>query len=200
MSLWSELLERPKAEEHFVQLYARDDQLLIRNVSRYLLEGLRLGDGLVMIANGDHASAIVHSLAEQSPAAAEAITNGWFAVLDAETTLEKFLVDGQPDQDLFRTVVGGTLSEVKARSSTGRVRAFGEMVAVLWEAGRQSAAIRLEEFWNELLAGSLCSLFCAYSIDIFEDPQTDSLAGVIGVHTHTHAGRTTILSSQRAAR
>jgi len=199
MSLWSELLECPNAEEHFVQLYAQDHQLLIRNVSRYLLEGLRLGDGLVLIANRDHASAIVRRLSEESPIVAEALTNGWFVVLDAETTLQKFLVDGQPDQSLFRTVVGGTLSQVKARSSSGRIRAFGEMVAVLWASGRRPAAIRLEEFWNDLLAGSLCSLFCAYPIDIFEDPQTD-LAGVLRVHTHTHAGRTTMLSSQRSAR
>jgi hypothetical protein len=47
---WVELLTAAEPGEHVVQLYGGDDQRLTRNVSRYLAEGLRRGDGLVVIA------------------------------------------------------------------------------------------------------------------------------------------------------
>ena len=135
MSSWSELLDRPAPEEHFVQLYGRNDQLLTRNVSRYLAEGLRRGDALVVIATREHADAITRELALHGADAVAASPDGRLVVLDAQETLDRFLVGGQPDEHLFREVVGGVLAEAYRRSSTGHVRAFGEMVGLLWVAG-----------------------------------------------------------------
>jgi PAS domain S-box-containing protein len=53
----------------------------------------------------------------------------------------------------------------------GRVHAFGEMVALLWSAGNREAAIRLEEFWNELGKSYRFALFCAYPIAGFADEE-----------------------------
>jgi len=50
------------------------------------------------------------------------------------------------------------------------VRAYGEMVDVLWQRGERDAAIRLEEFWNDLARLQTFSLLCAYCIDHL-DPQ-----------------------------
>jgi MEDS: MEthanogen/methylotroph, DcmR Sensory domain len=184
-----------------VQLYGADDQLLIRNVSRYFLEGLRRGDGLVMIATGDHGDAIVRQLHEETSDASQALRDGRMVVLDARTTLDCFLVDGQPDQQRFRSVVNGVLQDVRAKAATGQVRAFGEMVGLLWVDGRQPEALLLEQYWNELLAGSAYSLFCAYPIDFFDSgSHAAGLGGVLGAHTHTYAGPRTMLSGPRAAR
>ena len=51
MSLRANLFDNPEPEEHVVQLYGKDDRLLTQNVSRYLSEGLRRGDGLLVIFN-----------------------------------------------------------------------------------------------------------------------------------------------------
>jgi hypothetical protein len=201
MSSWSELLDRAEPEEHLVQLYGGDHQLLVRNVSRYLAEGLKRGDGLVVIATSEHAEAIVRQLTEESAETSQALGDGRLVVLDAQATLDRFMVDGQPDQDLFRTVVGSVLQEVRARSATGKIRAFGEMVGILWVDGQQAAATRLEKYWNELLIGSTFSLFCAYPIDIFDGgSQTGGLEAVLCAHTHMYAGPRTMLSSPRAVR
>jgi hypothetical protein len=53
---------------------------------------------------------------------------------------------------LFRSVVGRLMS--KAARSGRPVRAYGEMVALLWDAGHLDAAIDVELLWNELLAGA----------------------------------------------
>ena len=199
MSSWSELLDRAEPEEHFVQLYGTDDQLLTRNVSRYLAEGLRRGDGLVLIATREHAHAIVRQLTEGFPDLSQALRDGRLAILDARATLDRCMVDGQPDRDRFRSVVGRVLQEVRVRSPSGKLRAFGEMVGLLWVDGQQSAATRVEEYWNELLTGSSASLFCAYPIDIFDSgSQKSGLDAVLCAHTYMYAGPRTMLSGPKA--
>jgi hypothetical protein len=57
------------------------------------------------------------------------------------------------------------------------VRAYGEMVDILWQAGNRDAAIRLEEYWNELAKLQTFSLFCAYRLDPLDSE-------LCKVHTH----------------
>jgi hypothetical protein len=201
MATWGELLDEPQGGEHLVHLYGQDAQLLVRNVSRYLAEGLRRGDGLVVIATLEHAAAIRRQLGQDGAGVPAALRTGRLLFLDAAATLELFTVDGRPDRAAFDRVVGGVLREVRTRSSSGRVRAFGEMVALLWTAGRRDAAMVLEAFWNDLLDDASFSLFCAYPLDVLS-PETplDSLDALLGAHTHLCAGPGTMLSSARAVR
>jgi len=166
MSSCPELLDRLQPEEHVVQLYGKDDRLLILNVGRFLSEGLRRGDGLLVIATAEHRSSLARQL-RAARAYPKAVLEGRLVFLDAEATLGRFLVNGAPDLELFRRVVGETLQGVSGRAVHTSVRAYGEMVGLLWKAGNHAAAVSLEELWNELLKQSNVSLFCAYPIDIF---------------------------------
>ena len=186
MASWAELLSGAEPGEHMVQLYGGDDRLLTRNVSRYLAEGLRRGDGLVVIATPEHTSAIAgHLVEEDSGAAIDAAVAGRLVLLDAVETLARFLVDGRPDQALFRSVVGEAIPAVRAQAATGSVRAFGEMVSLLWDAGRHQAAARLEELWNDTLAESCCSLFCATASTSSTAPETPRSCGPLSFPTIT---------------
>jgi hypothetical protein len=53
MSSCPELLEAIGSEEHVV-LYGTDDRLLTQNVGRLLSEGLKRGDGILVIATSQH--------------------------------------------------------------------------------------------------------------------------------------------------
>lgn len=198
MASWDELLDRADGGEHLVQLYGEDVRLLAGHVSRYLAEGVRRGDGLVVIATPEHATAIRGQLGEGDPAVSAAVGSGRLLFLDARETLDRFLVNGEPDGARFEQVVAGVLRDVRARSSTGRVRAFGEMVGLLWEAGRPDSATALEQYWNGLLDDGSFSLLCAYPLDVFS-PETDlaSIEAVLREHTHMCAGPRTMLSRQR---
>jgi hypothetical protein len=199
MSTWTELLTHTEAGDHVVQLYGEDDQLLAKNVSRYLAEGMRRLDGLIVIATPEHTQAIARHLAEEGASATrEAERDGRLVFLDARTTLDSLLVDGQPDQARFDSVIGGALRDVRARSGSGKLRAFGEMVSLLWVDGYHAEAERLEAQWNGLLAGSDYSLYCAYRIDLFgKDMDKSGLRSIVGAHTHVLAGSRTLLSSGR---
>jgi hypothetical protein len=197
MSTWDTLISNPRTEEHVVQLYGSDDQLLIRNVCRYLVEGLTQGDGLFVLATEAHTASILEQLHLESAQTGEALREGRLVCADAQATLNRILADGRPDPQLFRAVLEPSLSVVRERARSGKVRAFGEMVGLLWINGERDEAIRVEEFWNELLKGSEFSLYCAYPIDIFGNcSQMPSLKGVIATHTHTLAGPATLLSRE----
>ena len=85
-------------------------------------------------------------------------------LLDADVTLSSLLVDGMPDRDRFRSIIGGLLADVCARNPGG-VSVYGEMVGILWAQGDLVGAMRLEEYWNELQRELPFSLLCGYMID-----------------------------------
>jgi DcmR-like sensory protein len=196
MSSWRELIRRAEPAEHLVQLYGGDDQLLTGHVVRYLLEGLERGDGLLVIATPAHREAIVHDMGAEDAGTEAAIRGGRLVLLDASETLDRFMVDGQPDWALFEQVVGGICESVRGRVGEGGLRAFGEMVGLLWMKGQHSAAIRLEEYWNRLLEAHALCLYCAYPIDPLGcDFESAKLQALLEVHTHLLAGPRTLLSS-----
>jgi len=47
------------------------------------------------------------------------------------------------------------------------VRVFGEIVALLWADRNASAAIALEDLWNELAVTRSFELLCAYPLSTF---------------------------------
>jgi hypothetical protein len=184
MSSCAELLDRLEPEHHVVQLYGNDDRLLTQNVGRFLAEGLKRGDGVVVISTPEHRGTLARHLSQER-VYSKAVLEGRLIFHDAEVTLGRFMVDGIPDPDLFANVVGEALRGARARAVQSGVRAYGEMVGLLWQAGQYSAAVRLEELWNQLLRSSDVSLFCGYPIDIFSPEfQADKVDALLCAHTH----------------
>lgn len=184
MTSCAELLDQPEPEGHFVQFYGSDDWLLVRNVTRFLAEGLRRGDGLLAIAGPEHSGSVARQLREER-GYSKAVLEGRLVFLDAQTTLDRLMVDGQPDEELFESVIGEALKGVQARAGHTGIRAYGEMVGLLWKAGERAGAARLEEFWNSLLRSRNVSLFCGYPIDVFgEEFQVGVVDPLLCAHTH----------------
>jgi hypothetical protein len=70
-------------------------------------------------------------------------------------------------RDLFDAAVG---SPIRQLCATGpRLRVYGEIVDVLAGEGDFTNALRLEEFWNDLLVTSPLDLLCGYSSIAFAD-------------------------------
>jgi hypothetical protein len=165
-------------------MYGSDPAPLVRTVGRYLADALAAGEGAVVIATQSHRDAFVDELHALGADPAAALRDGRLVVLDAHDTMARFIVDGQPDGELFDDTIRPVLSGLRTRCPAG-VRAYGEMVGVLWEAGRFAAAIRLEEFWNALLREGGFRLFCAYPIDVCGEGFTPAdVDAVMSSHTH----------------
>ena len=182
MSPGQQLLDQPEPQAHFVQLYGADEPALAKNVGRYLREGLKRGDGLLVIATSAHAKLLYQEI------------NGLGVFVDAEETLARIMVRGQPEWGFFEEIVGGAMTQVQTAAG---LRAYGEMVGILWNGGQYAAAIQLEKFWNRLLKSNPFNLFCGYSIDVFSDEfQIAALDALLCAHTHlVPAGRNGDLES-----
>lgn len=166
--------------EHVVQFYDRESDLA-RAVGGYLTRALGAGDVSIVIATPDHRAAFREELAARGVAVA-AVDSDAIVWVDAATTLARFMPDGRIDPDAFRTVVGGV---VRAAGRSGHeIRAYGEMVGLLWDAGDVLGAIELEKLWNELARELDFSLWCAYrghSLAVHE--HADELHDVCCLHT-----------------
>jgi hypothetical protein len=171
--------------KHSVQFYGEDDGALAANVSRYLGEGLQRGEGVVAIATAEHIRAFANRLVEDGHDATGAIRDGRLLFLGAEQTLALFMVDGQPDRDSFRSATGVVFRQVRSKTGSREIRAYGEMVGLLWNAGHSVAAARLERLWNEVLNENGLRLFCAYQIDVFgREFQAGVIDEILCAHTH----------------
>jgi len=153
-----------------VQFYEHDD-FLIGTISHWIGESLAKGDAVVFIATEAHRRELDERLRANGLDVAALHAEGQLVVLDATDTLSKFMVGDLPSETRFRDVIGGVIdrAERDQNGRTRKVRAFGEMVAILWAAGNADAAIRLEELWNALVGKRSFSLCCAYPLITFRN-------------------------------
>ena len=150
--------------DHFVQFY-EDDDFLIDSICGFISAGFRSGEPAIVVATAAHRLALEARLKDQGLDPAALRASGQFTSLDAADTLATFMVNRMPDATLFDRTVG---SMVRHATRAGRpLRAFGEMVVLLWNDGNSTAAVRLEELWNGLAQTCTFSLFCAYPLSVF---------------------------------
>lgn len=149
---------------HVVEYYEAVENLVSR-VASYVGAGLIAGEGAVVIATPEHTVLITSALQAQGIDVSDAYSVGTLVTLDAATTLESFMVNGRPDALAFKASVGNVITQVRQKSQVPIVRAFGEMVALLWADEHPLAALALEDLWNELLGQHPFSLLCGYPLD-----------------------------------
>lgn len=195
----TEFVDRGLSEQpgnHLVQFYDAEPGALVTNVADFIDDGLRHGDSVVVIATLEHSDAFLAALGASRGQRDKRTRQLVF--LDAETTLELFMTDGQPDWRRFERVIGETIRGLRRARPAAHLRAYGEMVGILWAAGKVDAAVQLEKYWNVLLGGDAFSLFCGYPIDVFADEfHVEHVHELLCAHTHVLPGGTA--SSMEAA-
>ena len=170
--------------QHAVQFYSDDAELLER-VGTFLSEGLSAGQPAIVIATPEHCTAIERTLDAHLIDVPHARRLGDLVMLDAEELLGTFMVDHAPVGSLFRRSIGGIIEQTLRGRERTPVRAYGEMVDVLWKQGKTEAAIRVEVLWNNLAESHAFSLLCGYSIGNFYK-QNDKYREVCDLHSHVH--------------
>ncbi len=172
---WRELLRQPAPGDHVAQVY-QDEQFLQEAVSEYVAAGLRAGEAAIVIAGPQHRAAL-------ESIDAQAAQHGQVMFLDAAEALDRCMRDGMPEWTAFHEAIGGAIATL--RLEYPGVRAYGEMVDLLWQQGSREAAIRLEEFWNKLRQLQTFTLVCSYRIDNLDASSYGGpLESVCRCHTH----------------
>jgi DcmR-like sensory protein/histidine kinase-like protein len=156
----------PKApHDHVVQFYDHDDELA-DGVGPYLVEAIQVGGVAIVIATEPHRNAFAARLAgagidpESAQGGGRGATGAALVMLDARDAADALLIDGQLAPHRFDKLIGDL---VRAAAAGGRtVRAYGEILALLWADGHVGAALELEELWNGLGREVEFCLYCAY--------------------------------------
>jgi len=182
MSPWEKLLEQPDCGGHFVQLYEAGETGLARNAGHFIWQGLRRGDGVLIVATPEHQRLFFGHLEQLGANLPTLLESKQLVVEDAEAMLAQFMIGGQPEWRRFENTVCSALRQVRSSEAP---RVYGEMVGLLWKARQYAAAIRLEQLWNRLLEQCSFSLYCAYAIDVFaETAEVANIDSVLCAHTH----------------
>lgn len=175
---------------HVVQFYERDDELA-GSVADDFGQALRAGSAVIVIATAAHRAAFEGQLEAEGVDVSAARARGSFIALDAAETMSRFLIGDWPDPGGFGQVMGGLIQQAAAAGAP--VRVYGEMVALLWEAGHVNAAIELEGLWNELGQRLPFSLWCGYRArTVALDRYSDALAEVCSLHSAVIGGRAAV--------
>lgn len=151
---------------HRVQFYD-NDAFLVQAVVDFVRPARKAGEGVLVIATPEHLGRL-QTLLGDAPAEMRRDGPDAFVVLDARDTLATFMVGGMPNERRFLDVVGSLVRQVSDHGQRP-VRAFGEMVALLYSDGNAEGAARLEALWDKLAASHHLSLLCAYPMSAFPD-------------------------------
>jgi hypothetical protein len=166
---------------HGVQFY-NDPDALCRIVGGFMGEGVEQGNLAVMIVTPDHGARIESCLRSRGIDVDTMKRLGHLVALDARELLQRFMIDGMPNPGMFRRAVGALLTDVRRGREHCSIRAYGEMVDLLWKDGREAAAIRLETLWNQLGSTHDFELLCGYSMGNFY--KGAAIDEIKGQHSH----------------
>ena len=164
---------------HLVQVY-ENEKIFLDTLEGFAGTGFLANDSVVIIATSKHLDALNSRLRSQGFDLDARIAADQYIPIDAEDLLSILVVDGWIDENIFNSFITDIVNRAKQRN--GKVRAFGEMVAVLWEQGNCGATVQLENLWNELHGKSPFTLFCAYPKTGFSQSAHDSIDTICKQH------------------
>lgn len=163
---------------HAVKFF-ESDAVFARIGAEFLGEGLAARQPALIIATPGHRRRVTAELRARHFDVEAMEAAGDLVLFDAETMLSSFMVGGRPDANLFQATA---VRELDQRFGGRPIRAFGEGVDVLWKAGLDEAALRLEKLWNKLAADRDIKTLCAYSVaNLYKDT---SLRSIFDEHSH----------------
>jgi hypothetical protein len=165
--------------DHLLQIYESDD-IFLHALEGFTATGLLNGDSIILIASETHLEAIEIRLKENFDLNTLKLS-GQYISYDAEEALSQFIVDNDVDEARFKTFINGLLK--RARIGERKVRAFGEMVALLWGQGNRKATIKLEALWSEICKSDMVCLYCAYPQGGFRQDVNESIEEICSHHT-----------------
>jgi MEDS: MEthanogen/methylotroph, DcmR Sensory domain len=165
---------------HVVQFYGHEEELADR-VAGYLLGALQDDGVAVVIATAAHRRSFERRLTRAGVDLAAAARAGTYRTLDAGDAVRALTTGGQLDRGAFDRVIGRLIAE--AGQGERPVRAYGEMVALLWDAGLVNDAVQLEEMWGSLGLSHSFSLFCSYPArSVTGDGHLEAFAEICRLH------------------
>jgi hypothetical protein len=169
--------------EHLIQIY-EDDGVFLNSLEAFVSAGILANEVTIVIATPSYLDVLSARLLLKGINIDAARGGDLYIPIDANKALAEFMYFGSPDEALFKQFISGLVERAKGR----RLRAFGEMVALLWGQGFKSAKVRLEELWNSFCDDGIYCLFCAYPKSGFAKDSKESIDEICKNYSTVIAG------------
>ena len=179
---WRDVILEPLVRDHFVQVY-RDQRVLLEAISLFAAGALGRNEAVIVVATQERGRELERRLGEDGFDVATLKAWGQLAILDAEELLSRFMVDGAPDEERFKSLIASLVTAARASGRFKDVRVYGEMVNLLW-VENTAAAARLEELWNDVIEEHALTLFCAYCLAGQGEADRCFPSDLQSLHTH----------------
>jgi anti-sigma regulatory factor (Ser/Thr protein kinase) len=166
---------------HIVDFYGDEQDLALR-IAHHLAGALANEGSAIAVTTPSRRQQLVDAMGVLGFDVERAQQDGTLVLLDAAETLDRLLVDGHLDAGRFDATVGQLLRSCSQPDRPPHI--FGEIVALLWEDGRVTEAMELEDLWNDLGTGICFHLYCAYHSELVADPRhADDVGRVCALHS-----------------
>lgn len=168
-----------------MQLY-REPGFLMEAVASWIQPPLERTGGAILVCTPEHAEAVRRTLALRGLDAPALESAGRLRFVDAHWLMAQFMVDGRPSAALFKPLVRDVVAHVRpVPHAAVDLRAWGEMVNILWHRGEREAAQELEALWNEVIDEHDMRLLCSYQVDnLAPETHGEILRGICEGHSH----------------
>ena len=181
---WDRVVAHPAPGDHIVQLY-QDRDFLNCAVCRFVGAGLANGEGVLLFSTLTNWNAIRPRLDAEGVDVHAAQQRGQLTVFNADELLSRFMRGGMPDPPTFKGVLGDIIGQAHAGGSYQKLRAWGEMVNVLWERGDVDASMNLEDLFDQLNKIVDIVMFCSFLMDNFNGDVHEAMLPRLGMN-HSH--------------
>lgn len=166
--------------DHLVQLYSSREEFL-NALEAWVAGGLQMGESVLVIATAAHRVQLELRLRERLLEPLALQLDDRLVLLDARDMLKRFVRDGLPERASFDELIDRLMEWTGGHGR--RVRAFGEMVVLLWQQGNREGALLLESFWNAACERHGLALLCSYPQAVFGAEPGDAIRHVCDAHT-----------------
>ena len=166
--------------EHLVQIYD-NDQIFLNTLEGFAGTGILAGETVIIIATASHIASLNKRLLKHGFDIDHLRAINQYVTLDVKDILSKVLVDDWLDENLFNKFIINLIDHGK--EGNRKVRAFGELVAVLWEKGHCGVTVQMENLWHRLYHKLQFTLYCAYPKTGFTQSAKNSIDIICKTHS-----------------
>ena len=146
-------------EQHVLHTYSSHSGL-VNTLFTFVDDGFKSDDAVLLISLPETRALLDEKLRQAGHNIFSLKLRDQYICIDATEMLAEFMINNVADPLLFRYTISDLTK--RARRSRRRVRAFGEMVSILWSGGNHEGALALEHLWNDYLDLEPFTLLCAY--------------------------------------
>jgi hypothetical protein len=139
-----------------------------KHIAEFIHKGIVQHESIVLVASEDHTDQIEKEIESLGIPVRGLRPAGLWSVVSTDILL-RALQSGISIKRLIENAINPTFQMAREKSTTGRIRVYGELAdAVLW-LGMPEVCLELERYGVQIASENVADIYCGYSTDSFPD-------------------------------